>query len=259
MERCFCEGLRSAQIARILDLSPSCVQKRRIQYDREQTIPTSPRSSHASIITPALLHEIDSLCEHLPLPTAGDIVKFLSPENSCSISTCRTALKILNFSYKKVITVCAFFFFVFFSLLGIHHLQVPDRRNYEGTKEKRIEFINKLEQFPLNMILSLDESGFNRQMHRLFAWSPVGDSATHVVPTARGRNVSLCAIMGAGGILASAVFVGAINTTRLLDFIESWPLDDCKGKCVILDNVSFHHSSSVYLQLFFLFRDFSYT
>ena len=93
MARCFAENLPSVQIARILHLSPSCVEKRRIRHDTEQSLPTSPRSSHVLIITPGFVDEIESLCEHLHFPTAAEIVKFLSQEHQCSVSTCRTALK----------------------------------------------------------------------------------------------------------------------------------------------------------------------
>ena len=99
------------------------------------------------------------------------------------------------------------------------------------------------------MILSLDESGFNRQMHRLFAWSPIGMSPRCVMPAGRGRNVSLCALISAEGLVASVVHFGAMNKTRLVEFIETWPIEKCSGKHLVLDNVMFHHSLSVWNQL----------
>ena len=105
MDRCFAETLPSRQIARILNLSTSCVEKRRILYDERRAPPTTPRSGRSSLLSPCLLEEIESLCEHLKYPTVPEIVEYLSPEYRCSLSTCRKALKVLNYSYKKVISV----------------------------------------------------------------------------------------------------------------------------------------------------------
>ena len=105
--------------------------------------------------------------------------------------------------------------------------------------------MEQYQRFSVDKILSLDESGFNRHMHRLFAWSPVGEPARHVVPTERGSNVTVCAIIGCSGVVACDVQKGSYNTTRLLDFIATWPIEMTRGKCLVLDNVSFHHSASV--------------
>ena len=109
--------------------------------------------------------------------------------------------------------------------------------------------MQELSKFPVDRVLCLDESGFNRQMHRHYAWSPIGVSPSTVVPASRGGNVSLCALMGARGIVSSVVHEGTMNSARLLEFIDQLPREKCRGKCLILDNVSFHRTTAVSLHV----------
>ena len=245
LQRCFDEELPTSQIARILGKSVSCITKRRRHYDIHGTCEYSAAPTSCTTFSQELLDEIEAVCEHIQTPTASDIVIHLPPHLRCSVSTCRRALKILNYSYKRVLSVSKIFSTnSFLSFFPVIH-QVPDRRNTPATKDRRVEFIQELSKFPVEKVLSLDETGFNRYMHKQYAWSPIGITSSTVVPASRGRNVTLCAIMSSTGIMASVVHEGSMDTSRLLEFIYKLPEKKCRGKCLILDNVSFHRSPQV--------------
>ena len=105
--------------------------------------------------------------------------------------------------------------------------------------------MKQLQSFSPDNLLSLDETGFNRHMERLFAWSPIGSSPRAVIPAARGRNTSACVLIGTHGVVAFDVRAGSYNTDLLAEFIKKWPEESCKGKGLILDNVVFHHAKKV--------------
>jgi len=111
MLRCFEESLPNDQIARILGISLSCVRKRHKHYMLHGSLDYSEFSTSLSIISQELLDEIETLCEQLHYPTASDIIAYLPPHLTCSLASCRRALQVLNYSYKRVISVfiCRFF------------------------------------------------------------------------------------------------------------------------------------------------------
>ena len=111
LTRCFEEKLPLTQIAKILKLSYWCVLRRHAQFVQHGSIEYTSDPIHPTPLQPSLLSEIVTICDHLYLPTALDIVSHLSPESRCSISTCRRALKQLGYTYKKVVSVSIHFNF----------------------------------------------------------------------------------------------------------------------------------------------------
>ena len=105
LQRCFVERLPTAQISRILGISVSCIGKRRKHFTFHGTVDYSTSSTPLSPFSSELLQEIESLCEQLETPTAREIVAHLPAHLSCSLPTCRRALKFLNYSFKRVISV----------------------------------------------------------------------------------------------------------------------------------------------------------
>jgi len=133
MTRCFQEALPLRQISRILDVSFSCVVKRKQFYDQFEKCPLPTKPGPSTILSDELLSEIEFLCEFLPSPTARDIVSYLSPEHQCGLSTVRSALKHLNYSFKRVVSVWG----LFSSSFPPNHGWCPSRFQIDATKCRR--------------------------------------------------------------------------------------------------------------------------
>jgi len=123
---------------------------------------------------------------------------------------------------------------------------VPDRRNSKKTKDERVRFVEQLQTYKPEQVLCLDETGFNRHMDRLFAWSQIGTSPRVVVPSAKGTNITACVVISTEGVEEYDVRVGAYNTSLLEDFIKTWSDEKYKGKVLVMDNVVFHHAKKVF-------------
>jgi transposase len=116
----------------------------------------------------------------------------------------------------------------------------------------RIAYVEQFHQSaPLDPrdILWVDETGFNLHLRRRHGRARVGQRVNLVVPTNRGRNISICAAMSADGFIAHRVQLGAYNAALFCDFLEILFVRlrevgriNCR---IVLDNVRFHHCAVV--------------
>jgi hypothetical protein len=66
----------------------------------------------------------------------------------------------------------------------------------------------------------LDETGFNLHTTRNYGWSPT-NSPLHIdVQANKGQNTTLLAAISQDLFIGAAVFDGACNSERLIDFLE---------------------------------------
>lgn len=91
--------------------------------------------------------------------------------------------------------------------------------------------------------VSLDETSFGRHCATVYGYAPKGHPLRIVKKSPRTTTTSVLAMASPGGILRTATKQGSFNTATFLDFLRA--LDLPSGHVILLDNVSFHRSSSV--------------
>ena len=113
------------------------------------------------------------------------------------------------------------------------------------------EFRERIEQTPLDSIVSLDESSFDTQMVRKRGWSPVGEKCI-VIPRNGGKGrkrFSLMMAVSSGEVIAWQVLEGSYNKERFLSYLRDvlLPVMQTKPhlKHLLMDNVAFHRSKEV--------------
>jgi transposase len=171
--------------------------------------------------------------EENPCYTISDLKEMLREEQEISVSdsTITRATKHIHFTLKRI-------------------LLVSEARNAVRTTELRREWVIRASAEPQDAMVFCDEAGFNLHTRCLFGRSKRGTPATLEVPANRGRNVSLCAAIGVGGVLHYAIQVGAFNTQLYVEFLRDLlaVLDqDARQRSflLVMDNVRFHHSAAV--------------
>ena len=108
-------------------------------------------------------------------------------------------------------------------------------------------FASEMEALFDHRILFLDESGFNLYTSNKYGYSmPVTDAIDYNMGN-RGRNVSLCSILAADGIIYSETVVGAFNGIVFKQFIINalGSRNLKEGDVLIMDNVSMHKIAPV--------------
>ncbi|KAF7684981.1 Transposable element Tc3 transposase [Cucumispora dikerogammari] len=121
------------------------------------------------------------------------------------------------------------------------------------SKEKRQEYARRFlteDTIGQSIKVFIDESGFNLHMRRTMARSTRGAPASLVLPSVRGRNVSLISAITRNEVLYSICVVGAVNSDRYKEFFEGL-INKCTekniiGKCVfVMDNARIHNSHNI--------------
>jgi len=93
----------------------------------------------------------------------------------------------------------------------------------------------------------LDETGFNLHISKSYGYSPKNVDAIRHVPSNRGRNLSLLAIISDVKVMNYKLLSGPYNTENFLAFLNDCFLQNIfeSNSILIMDNVKFHHSDSV--------------
>ncbi|XP_037808318.1 uncharacterized protein LOC119601452 [Lucilia sericata] len=128
-----------------------------------------------------------------------------------------------------------------------------DRINCDTTIQRRIPYaLNFAQNAPdiREKIIFIDESGFNYHLRRNKARSRVNTAAHVIVPTVRGRNVSLIAAMNIHGVLHKKIVANSsVNTDIFTHFLEelfnNLVESNITGAWLILDNAQIHKTQIV--------------
>jgi transposase len=100
-------------------------------------------------------------------------------------------------------------------------------------------------KFRAEDLIFIDESGINLAMARTHALSLKGDRAHGKKPHIRGKNISLIAALGMGGVIAEVSLTGTTDTLTFDAYIVTklaprlWP-----GAVVIMDRAKIHLGSA---------------
>lgn len=90
-------------------------------------------------------------------------------------------------------------------------------------------------------LIFLDESGCNLSMARSYARALRGERAAGSVPKNWGSNVTLCAGISLGGIVAPMYLQGSMNGEYFEAYVEQVLVPELRpGNIVVMDNLSVH-------------------
>jgi len=183
-----------------------------------------------------ILNEVEKLVEANPCITLKKIATQISENKNITLSTTSifNALKSLRITLKNA---------------TINF----DRMNSLCTIDKRKQFAIQFSQNApqsREKIVFIDESGFNCHLRRNKARSKVNTPAHVLVPSVRGRNVSLIAAMNLNGILHEQIIGNSsVNATIFIRFLDELfvKLDEANitRAWLVLDNCAIHKTKEV--------------
>ena len=94
--------------------------------------------------------------------------------------------------------------------------------------------------------LFVDESGSNKALCPRYGYAPKGERSHGTAPRNRGRNTSILAAMGAGGLVGTMTVEGATNPEVFLTCLDQVLCPALRaGQVVIMDNLSVHKNDAV--------------
>lgn len=94
-----------------------------------------------------------------------------------------------------------------------------------------------------SFLVFLDEAGVRVGMNRLYGWAPVGDTPV-ISMEIRGTTLTMVGAMAADGPRGLAVFKGALDSDRLVEYIDD-TLDLRAGEVLVMDGLSVHKTAAV--------------
>ena len=120
-------------------------------------------------------------------------------------------------------------------------------------KHLRSQFITDVSIYSVDMLIFLDESGFDkRNSLRKYGYSLRGKPPVCHKFLVRGERISLIAFMSMAGVLDCHIIHGTVNGDNFYDFVEKFLLPHLlpfDGKnphsVVVLDNCSLHHIDEI--------------
>lgn len=231
------EGKTIREAAKMAGINENTARSIICGYRRNGTLLNLPRGGNNKIkITSHSLEKIEQLVESNPQATLKQIKHDLEISNIfLSISSISTALAKLCITVKKCHT-------------EIDRVNTPltiaNRRNYA------LNFVN-CAPTDMRKCIYIDESGFNLHLHRAQARSKKGTRAKIILPTIRGRNVTLIAAMSSSGILHTKIIDGSTcNGQKFNTFIEDLVSllhenADMNGAWFIMDNAKIHKTGEL--------------
>lgn len=97
--------------------------------------------------------------------------------------------------------------------------RVNDQNRLEQRRDFATFFLTNCSVDDRNNVF-IDESGFNLHMRRNYGRSSSGKRATIIVPTIRGKNITLLSALNSEGIIHYQTFTGSCNSEIFSDFIK---------------------------------------
>lgn len=99
---------------------------------------------------------------------------------------------------------------------------------------------------PENFVF-IDECGVNTNLVRSHARAPSGTRAAARRPANRGKNVTVIGgVCLDSGVVATRTYLGAMNATRFIDWLNAYLLPAVgTERVIVLDNLRVHHVAPV--------------
>ena len=115
--------------------------------------------------------------------------------------------------------------------------------------ESRFVYATGVNDIPDEVLLYLDETGFNLHVGVTRAWSEVGQTPVLVVPTNKGQNLSALVCISTVGVKMVTVKDGAFNSTDFVAFLTDMANQNpalLSGEAtLVMDNARIHHAVNV--------------
>ena len=228
---------RISDIAIALDISASTVNRLTKRYnegglDDPALFETAPEKHHKHSShhqeEVVIRREIAERCTI----TQRELSECLSKERlAASQPTVCRILKSAGYSWKKLV-------------------RVPSSRNLDANIAARKEYADMISEIPDEMLVFLDETGFNLHTCPSRGYSLIGTEARQIVPANRGRNVSLMCAISVHGVLAFELIVGPYDSAKFCNFIKerlvpAMTTNNLQGACVVMDNCRIHKTDAV--------------
>ena len=231
------EGQKVKQVSESLGIAVSTIRHILKNYETYGTFTSRKRGGNQQKkLTEEVIQRLQSLIDDNIQYTLQDIVDNLGID--VHAATVWKWLKKLNYSWKLT-------------------RPVPERRNDDDVKERRVTYVYWYQSLPLRLrcsnVVYLDESPFHLNIIRSHAWSRVGETRNPVVSTSRGRNVTMILAINANNVVLSEAIVGTgvngqvfeeflINLINILGTDEEYTL--------LMDNVRFHHVNKEFAEAY---------
>lgn len=134
-------------------------------------------------------------------------------------------LKLLGYSYKKTKPLASI-------------------KNHEEITQRRLDFECRRSTIDICSVISIDETSFYHSFSSKFAWSPKKQYVHVPQQKLQGKRCNLISALSSQKIVYQMIVEGACNTETFLEFLKYLPVES-QHRFVLMDNVSFHRSSSV--------------
>ncbi|MGH7239586.1 MAG: IS630 family transposase [Candidatus Saccharimonadales bacterium] len=123
---------------------------------------------------------------------------------------------------------------------------VPVARNTPEAIHKRYEYCVEAITWPREQIVFIDETGFDKHMHRRRGRSKKGTLATYSEPTNAGGRVNVCAAVKHGvGLLAYTIILTSWNQKEFAAFMTKVLSLLPTTHWIVVDGVKWHHTELV--------------
>jgi transposase len=190
------------------------------------------RKSRQTKITPEISQLICTIIKKNPFFTLGDLrrIVFRKYQTKLSEPTISKILRRFKIHRKRVRRV------------------VVKNSNYlRQLKEKRKRFLENIQKFDENIIISIDETGFHKQMGPKYGYCESSSRLVKPTSSQRHTNHTVLAAVSNKKILAYQIMKGSCNKERYVAFLKNILIPKLTGNKYVLlaDNLSYHHSKIV--------------
>lgn len=109
----------------------------------------------------------------------------------------------------------------------------------------RLSYCGEAEDFDLDRLKFVDESGVNLAMTRLYGRAPKGERAVGRAPQNYGENITMLGALSASGLAALMTVNGATDGEVFVTFVREVLAPTLReGDIVVLDNLGAHRSAA---------------
>lgn len=126
--------------------------------------------------------------------------------------------------------------------------KVPVKRNTFPLMQERRQFAISIGCYADEDLWYLDETGFSTHTSERYGYAPKGMSPAITIPSSKGANVTLIAVITTKGLPMWKVLVGGLKAPVLSEFLRTLVIPymgRTSSKVLCLDNCPVHHSEMV--------------
>lgn len=224
------EGKSQREVSRVLQIPRTTIESIMQSYRATNSIlPCHPAVSHRRILTEEIKARIRNLVNDNTTVTIDEIQRNL--DVGVHNTTIWRWVRSLGYTYKMT-------------------RPIYERRNDDRTKEDRFVYVNWYlglsHLYRYRNLIFIDESPFSLHMFRGHSWAPRGQTPNPIIHPRRQNVTMILAISGSNLIHCEAITSG-VNATIFGAFLTTifGILGTVEPFTLVMDNVRFHHSSTL--------------